>query len=130
MKQPKRILSTVLAAVFVLMLCCIPAAASGEVSGEPGPGGSGEGGGAPGEGTGATDTEVITLVPEEAEELTLEGVVELTTDVYADRVEIAGNAEISAPYPVIVFFKESFFFFFVLNTSSLSVSLSYIFHHI
>lgn len=107
MKQPKRILSTVLAAAFVLMLCCIPAAASGEVSGEPGPGGSGEGGGAPGEGTGATDTEVITLVPEEAEELTLEGVVELTTDVYADRVEIAGNAEISAPYPVIVFFKES-----------------------
>lgn len=56
----------------------------------------------------SSDTETVTLVPVELDELIIgpEG-YEFTTDVYCTRVELDPAAEISCEYPIIVFFEES-----------------------
>ena len=79
-----------------------------ESAGGPG-GGPGGPGGPEGSGNeGATDTSIITLIPEKTDELIIgpEG-YEFTTDMYIGKLEIDPTAMITSKYPVIVFFDES-----------------------
>ncbi len=94
-------ISALLVAALLMALCSGAAFASGEPSGETAAGASAEA-------AGATDTETITLIPEELDELIIgpEG-YEFTTDLYVGRLEIDEQAELTAEYPVIVFFEES-----------------------
>ena len=85
-------------------------APAGDSAGGPGgdsaggPGGPGAGGG----GEAVTGLEIVTLVPEEMDELIIgpEG-YEFTTDVYTGKLEIDPEAQITSQYPIIVFFEES-----------------------
>ena len=87
-----RSLLTVLSLV-ISLLCC-GALASGE------PGG--------GNGTTSTNTETVTLIPEEVDKLIIgaEGYT-FTTDLYCGHLEVDPAAEIACDYPIIVFFGES-----------------------
>lgn len=96
MKRSKRILSTFLAAVLILMLCCVPAVASGEASGSSGEAGT------------ADETPVL------PETVTLDELVlragdtyEFTGDAHVGHLEIMPGAEVSSEYPVIVTFESS-----------------------
>ncbi len=98
-----------LSVLLVLALALGLLSAGGFASGEPSGGASGgASGGVQGNSTAATDTEVRTLVPESADELIIgpEG-YEFTTDMNVGRLEIDPEAEVTAPYPVLVFFDES-----------------------
>lgn len=94
-------ISVLLVAAFLIALCSGAAFASGESSADAAAGASTEA-------TGTTDTETITLTPEVLDELIIgaEG-YEFTTDMYVGRLEIDSQAELTAEYPVIVFFEES-----------------------
>ena len=96
----KRTIAVLLAAL-LLFTCSGAAFASGEPSAETAAGASTEA-------TGTTDTETITLIPEELDELIVgaEG-YEFTTDMYVGKLEIDARAELTAEYPVVVFFEES-----------------------
>ena len=94
-------ISVLLVAALLVALCAGAAFASGEPSAETAAGASAEA-------TGTTETETITLIPEELDELIIgaEG-YEFTTDLYVGRLEIDAQAELTAEYPVVVFFEVS-----------------------
>ncbi len=94
MRKRTKLLSVLLALALMAGLLGGSVFASGEASGA-----------AAGAGT---DTETVTLVPEEMDELIIgpEG-YEFTTDLTVGKLEIDPKAEISCKYPIIVFFDES-----------------------
>ena len=86
-----------------------PGGGPGGPGGPGGAGGPGGSGGPEGSGNeGATDTSIITLIPEETDELIIgpEG-YEFTTDMHIGKLEIDPAATIISKYPVIIFFEES-----------------------
>ena len=86
-----------------------PGGGPGGPGGPGGAGGPGGSGGSEGSGNeGATDTSIITLIPEETDELIIgpEG-YEFTTDMHIGKLEIDPAATIISKYPVIIFFEES-----------------------
>jgi len=100
----RKLLSLLLALTFMAGLMCGGASASGEPSGGP----SGAPGGNAAITADSSDTETVTLVPVAMDELIIgpEG-YEFETDVYCGRVEVDPAAELTSPYPVVVFFDES-----------------------
>lgn len=94
-------LSVLLALILAASLLCGGAYASGDPSG----GGSGGNAAVTAD---SSDTETVTLVPVEMDELIIgpEG-YDFTADVYCTRVEVDPAAELTCRYPIIVFFEES-----------------------
>ncbi len=91
---------------FALCFCFAAAIAAGAyASGEPSGGASADNVAIS---AANTDTETVTLVPEELDELIIgpEG-YEFTTDMICRHIEIDSAAEITSVYPIIVFFEES-----------------------
>ena len=93
-------LSIFLACILAFSLLCGGAYASGEASGASG--------GNAAITADSSDTETVTLVPVETDELIIgpEG-YEFEADVYCKRVEVDPAAELTCRYPIIVFFEES-----------------------
>ena len=103
MRRVFRHFSALLAALLLLSLCLGGAYASGEPNGPGAGGASGEASAG-----GGTDTETVTLVPEEMDELIIgaEG-YDFTTDLTVGHIEIADGAPVSCQYPIVVRFDES-----------------------
>ena len=97
----RKLLSLLLALTFMAGLMCGGAFASGEPSGGPS-------GGNAAITADSSDTETVTLVPVEMDELIIgpEG-YEFETDVYCKRVEVDPKAELTSQYPIVVYYDES-----------------------
>ncbi len=104
MRKERKLLSLLLVLALAAGLLGGGAFASGD------PGTSAAPGGASGEasGGGANETETVTLIPEEMDELLIgpEG-YEFTTDLTVGHLELDPAAEISSEYPIVVLFGES-----------------------